>query len=193
MRHIILTLTILGLLFASCGSNNDKAHPTTVKTKKTEKPKIGEEPDITATWSYYTDINEMTDSTTENAVIGPLEMVRQRDYPFRPIALLLYVRYDEKYGNEVILAATSYATFDMANLESAEIEMRFDNEPVEYVTFVPPYPYSPHILFALEGQKLVDKLLTHKKLRIRAKLYDLESKVFHYNIEGFKWNYGRLL
>ena len=190
-------MTVLGFLFTSCMNKNDTTLPKeetpAVKTKTTEPKKVGEEPNITPKWSYYTDINEMTDSTTENAVIGPLDMVRQEDYPFRPIALLLYVRYDERYGNEVIIATTSYATFDMANLESCEIEMRFDDEPVEYVTFVPPYPYSPHILFALEGQKIVDKLLTHKKLRIRANLYDMESKVFHYNIEGLKWNYGKIV
>lgn len=199
MRKGILLLATVALLFTSCAnkttdeSKSNGVDTTELKAKISEPLKIGEEPNISSHWSYYTDVNEMTDSTSENAVIGPIDMVREGSYPYRPIALLLYVRFDDRYGNEVILATTSYATFDLAQLESCEVEMRFDDEPVEYITFVPSYPYSPHVMFAVEAQPIVDKLLTHDKLRIRANLYDMESKVFHYDIGGFKWNYGRVL
>lgn len=187
----ILFTTITLLMLVACNNSNSKQisdaelerraeEAAEEAIKKAEADLMKEQ----FSWSYETEKDEMSDKLNRFASITSPD-VAEFDFPYDGGQYLtLTVR--EMDGSEDVLIRISDGQFH-TKYGDEYVLIKFDgNNPVKY-SVSEPSDGSSDLLFINNDQDFISKLKKAKTLKIEAQFYNNGSRVFSFNVKGFKW------
>lgn len=185
----ILFTTITLFLLVACNNSNPVSDAELEQKAQEAADKAIEQAEADAmkelySWSYETEKDDMSDEVNRFASITSPD-VAEFDFPYEG-GQYLTLTIREMDGLEAVLIQISKGQFH-TNYDDEFVLVKFDgNDPVKY-SVSEPSDGSSNVLFINNDQDFISKLKKAKTLKIEAQFYNNGSRVFSFNVKGFKW------
>ena len=139
-------------------------------------------------WEYSESVDEMTDKKSYLAYIVSENEV-DFEFPYNGGSnLLLYLRNDPQYGQNVYIKITK-GQFNMDLLDGQTIKVRFDEDQAFNVKCSGPSDHSMDVLFLNGYKKVVDRLKTAKTMKVSVEFFNEGTRTFTFDVANLNWEH----
>lgn len=140
-------------------------------------------------WEYNQETDELRNQNTYTARNISTNIV-DFGFPYNESPMVLTLRKDPKYGNDVIFFVNGQ--FNGCMINSCKITVKFDEGKLENYRMVGSDGGRNNTLFienAKEMKTFVDKLKKSKKLIVEASFYNHGKGQFTFDTQGLEWKH----
>jgi hypothetical protein len=131
-------------------------------------------------WKYSNRTDEMTG---DKSYLAQITSIPSTNYG---IISKMCIRFS-KNGNEVIFGIDG--ALINSGVNGLPISVKFDDGKIEKFQGTGSSTNEFKIIFIEPSSKFIKELKTSKKLLIQVEIYNKGNEVFHFNTDGFIWNY----
>lgn len=141
-------------------------------------------PAIGSQWSYSQDADPMGKGSTYGASVVSSNTV-SFDFPYNgPQHGELILRTHPRYGKDVILVIER-GQFLCRSYEDCQVLIRFDDKNPSTYAAVGPSDGSSNHIFIRGYSKFISSMMSAKRVRISAEIYQEGSPAFEFDVTGF--------
>lgn len=177
-----IILGSLSSLFEDGDSTNENSTTQEIKQENDEL----EKKEAPSNWYYSKDYDEMNERTIYFATCTSLNS-HEFEFPYNGGSELYLIIRNMGEGNEVLLRISKGSIYGSLNNEI--IRFKFDDGKPESYSFNSASDGSSELAFLNQPNKLLNKILKSKKVKIDIPIFQEGRPVFDFNVEGLKWEH----
>jgi hypothetical protein len=136
-------------------------------------------------WQYSNSVDKLTDKVTRTACTESTDKVHQ-NWPYTAVTVSLCLRGEPDQPTEAFFYLNGDGQI-LCGLNSCDLKVRFDDEPVSNYRAIGPNDNSTNILFIGEAQRFTKKISSAKTTLIDFTLYQSGNQAISFNTENLHW------
>jgi hypothetical protein len=170
------------IILISCGTS------TTTSEKKTDSLAVASQQEVKQLWEYSTDVDKMTSDSNYYTVCTSTNEL-EFDFPYQGgQKTFITIRKKGKDASEVIVNVAK-GQFMTSVMNDEPIKIKFDDGKPETFYYHGASSGNSDVIFISSPKKLINKLLTAKKVMMEAEFYSAGNKVMEFDVAGLKWKH----